>query len=491
MDQGDFAGGTSSRTSRLIHGGIRYLEQGAFRLVFEASRERAILYRIAPHLVRPLPFIFPIYDKTGRSPWTLRAGMILYDLISLFRNFYPHRILSAHQVLQHEPGLSPAGLRGGALFYDAQMNDARLCLAVILSARAAGALALNYTKAEKLLHQDGRVSGILARSLLTGERGEIRAKQVVNATGPWLDRMAAQENPDAAARLRTTRGSHLVVPPITRRHAVVVTSRRDERVFFVMPWGPKTIIGTTDVDFRGDPAEVRCTQSEVKYLLEETNRVFPDTKMTETDIIARYSGVRPLIAEPGVAASEVSRETDVFEGPGGMISIVAGKYTVHRLTGRRVVDRIAGKLSIRLPPARTDLQPLWGGGMSSLEDYLAAEAPRAVAAFKISESEARRLIGIYGTRYNRLLERIARDRSLLEPVAPGEPETRAQILHAVEEEAAVRLSDVLIRRTDLGLSPHRREQGMLEKVSRQMGEILGWDDSRRQEEIDLYLRELN
>jgi glycerol-3-phosphate dehydrogenase len=474
----------------MIHGGIRYLEQGEFRLVFDASRERAILHRSAPHLVRPLPFLFPIYNKTGRSPWMIRAGMVLYDLIALFRNFYPHQMLSAKDLLHREPGLSPFGLRGGALFYDAQMDDARLCLEVLLSARAAGAQIFNYRAVEELIHREGQVVGVGVKDSVTGERCEILGRQVINATGPWLDRLAAMEAPGMTPRLRTTRGTHLMVPGITRSHAVVMTSGRDERVFFVLPWKGQSLIGTTDQDYKDDPGRVRTTPEEVTYLLEETQRVFPDARLTVRDIIARFAGVRPLVHEMGVAPSAVSRETDIREGPGGMISIVGGKYTLHRLTAQRVMDQVVRKLGIKVRRSRLDQISLWGGGMASLEDYFQQEVPRAVREYNISEGEIRRLIGIYGTRYGDLLERVRKDRTLLAPVVFGEPEILAQVDHAVQEEVAVRVSDFLRRRTGLALTLHRHDPGMLKTVSERMGLLLGWDAKRQKEEIQLYLNEL-
>jgi glycerol-3-phosphate dehydrogenase len=491
FEQGDFASGTSSRTSRMIHGGIRYLEQGEFRLVFEASRERAILHRLAPHLVRPLPFLFPIYKETGRRPGMIRIGMILYDLMALFQNFHPHRMLSAKEVLQQEPGLSPAGLRGGALFYDAQMDDARLCLEVLLSAQSSGAAIFNYMPVEGFLCRDGRITGVWVRDVLTGERHEVLGTQVINATGPWLDRVASMADPTAPSRLRTTRGIHLLVPRITQHHAVVVTSHPDERVFFVLPWKEETLIGTTDQDYKEDPAHVRATPEEVAYLIHETHRVFPNSGLTEDQVIARFAGVRPLVNEAGVGASEVSRETDVSEGPGGMISIVGGKYTLYRLTAQRVVDRVVRKSRMKANPSQSDQQtPLWGGGMASLEDYLQTEVPSAIRKYGVPQEEVQRLIRVYGTRYERLLERVSKDRLLLSPVVPGEPEIMVQIDYAVEEEMAMKLSDFLRRRTGLALSRHRRDPGMLKTVVERMGLLLGWDAKRQQEEVQSYLAEL-
>lgn len=490
FEKGDFASGTSSRTSRMVHGGIRYLEQGALRLVFDASRERALLYRLAPHLVQPLPFLFPIYQETGRSPWTIKAGMLLYDLLALFRNFHRHRMLSTKQILQREPGLSTVGLRGGALFYDAQMDDARLCLEVVLSAQSAGAKVFNYMNVEALLQEDHKVRGVMVQSGPNGIRREIRARQVVNAAGPWLDHVAALEDPLVRPKLRTTRGSHLVVPAITRGHAVVVTSRRDRRVFFVLPWNGKTLIGTTDQDYKDDPGLVHSSPEEVAYLLGETGRIFPRTRLTEEGIIARFSGVRPLVYSPEGSASSVSRETEISEGAGGMLSVVGGKYTLHRLTAEKVVDQIVRKH--KLPQVRTLTAkiPLLGGGMENLEGFIRKEGPSLAREYGLSDAVVRHLICTYGTRSPVLLESTRKDRRLLSSISAGTKEIVAQIDYAVKEEMAVTLSDFLRRRTSLALSSLRRDPAMVNEVAIRMGTLLAWNGPRRQEEIQSYLEEL-
>ncbi|HET6370627.1 MAG TPA: FAD-dependent oxidoreductase, partial [Nitrospiria bacterium] len=364
-----------------------------------------------------------------------------------------------------------------------------LCLEVLVSARSAGARIYNYTPVVGLLREDGRIIGVNVRSKLRGEQREVRGGQVVNATGPWLDRVAVLENHDAPPLLRTTQGTHLLVPRITKEHAVVVTSRRDQRVFFVLPWRGETLIGTTDKDYKDDPASVRVTPEEVDYLLGETGRIFPGSRLTEEEIIARFAGVRPLVNAPGEASS-VSRETEIAEGPGGMLSVIGGKYTLHRFTAAQVVDRVIANLGKAPIRTVTDRTPLAGGEMKSLEDYLEREAPEASRQYDVPEKEVRRLIGIYGTRYTALLDRIRENRSLLVPIVAGEKETVAQIDYAVEEEMAVRLPDLLVRRTGLSLTRHRRDPGMLKVAVERMGRLLGWDSSRQEEEVRLYLEGL-
>jgi glycerol-3-phosphate dehydrogenase len=261
-----------------------------------------------------------------------------------------------------------------------------------------------------------------------------------------------------------------------------------------------TLIGTTDIDYKDDPARVRPTPGEVLYLLDETRRIFPDSALREEAVIAKFAGVRPLVNEPEVAASAVSRETEIFEGPGGMISIIGGKYTLHRRTAQRVVDRVLRKLGQKLGPTRlgkptrsaTVEAPLWGGeiGREGFESYLTKEAARAANEYAVPEEQARRLIGTYGTRYADVLERVREDRSLLSPIVEGEPEILAQIDQAVSEEMALTLSDLLRRRTSLALTPHRADPRMLFAAAGRMGRLLGWSAERQSEEVRSYLQEL-
>src|SRR2546425_3037256 len=302
IDKADFGAGTSSHSSRLIHGGIRYLEQRAFHLVFEASHERRVLLKIAPHLVRPLAFLFPVY-RGGRIPaWKLRAGMWLYDLLAIFRNVHWHRWLRAKRARRVEPGLRDRGLVGAALYYDAQTDDARLVIATVRSAIRAGALAANYVETTALLKPDGRVRGAVVRDVLTGETATIRANVVVNATGPWSDRLRKLDDPQAPPMLRLTKGAHVTVPRrrLGNEHAVTLLSQIDGRVMFVLPWDDLSYIGTTDSDDDVSPDEVRATADDVVYLLRSANAFFPHARLSPADVVASWAGLRPLLRPPRV-----------------------------------------------------------------------------------------------------------------------------------------------------------------------------------------------
>jgi len=490
VDKSDFGAGTSSHSSRLIHGGIRYLEHGDFRLVFEASHERRVLLRIAPHLVRPLAFLFPVY-RGGRLPaWKLRAGMWLYDLLSSFRNVRWHRWLGAKKVRRVEPGLRERGLIGAALYYDAQADDARLVIATLRSAMRAGALAANYVETTALLKPDGRVRGAVVRDVLTGETATIRANVVVNATGPWSDTLRRLDDPDAAPILRLTKGAHVTVPRrrVANEHAVTLLSQLDGRVMFVLPWGDLAYIGTTDTDADASPDALRITTADVTYLLRSANAAFPDAHLTSHDVVSAWVGLRPLLRADHANPSQVSREHQVFESPHGLISIAGGKLTTYRVMARDVVDRVAKRLHEldgRAVPARppTDRLPLPGGEAAELE--VLVEAARARGA---AEPTARHLVASYGSEAAAVLNLVDRDRRLGEPVVPGRPEIWAEVTYAVEREMAVRVQDVLIRRLHLFYEVADHGQSVVPKVTAQMKQLLGWDDAREAEELRDYFQ---
>ncbi len=490
VDKSDFGAGTSSHSSRLIHGGIRYLEQRAFHLVFEASRERRVLLKIAPHLVRPLAFLFPVY-RGGRLPaWKLRAGMWLYDLLSVFRNVHWHRWLRAKKVRRVEPGLRDRGLIGAALYYDAQTDDARLVIATVRSAIRAGALAANYVETTALLKPDGRVRGAIVRDVLTGETASIRANVVVNATGPWSDHLRLLDDPHAAPILRLTKGAHVTVPHrrLGNEHAVTLLSQIDGRVMFALPWGDLSYVGTTDTDADASPDALRVTAADVTYLLRSANAAFPDAHLTSNDVVSAWVGLRPLLREDHAHPSQVSREHRVLESPHGLISIAGGKLTTYRVMARDVVDRVAARLheldGRPLPPrAQTDRQPLPGGEAAELE--VLVEAARARGA---SETTARHLVAYYGSEAAAVLNLVDRDRPLGEPIVAGRPEIWAEVTYGVEREMAVRLQDILIRRLHLFYEVPDQAQSVVPRVAARMKQLLGWDQTREAEELRDYFQ---
>lgn len=493
IDRGDFAGGTSSRSSRLVHGGLRYLETGDFRLVFEASRERRILMTIAPHLVRPLPFIMPIYAGSRVSPLKLRAGMWLYDGLSLFRNVQRHRWLAPREVLRADPGLRQKGLRGAALYHDAQTDDARLVLATARSAARAGALVANYTEVTSLLKSDGLVRGAVVRDVLDGDVHSIRALTVVNATGPWVDAMRQLDEPDATPLLRLTKGVHVAVPRtrLTSPSAVTMLSPIDGRVMFVLPWGEVAYVGTTDTDYQGPLDDVRATGEDVVYLLRSANSYFPEARLTPTDVISTWAALRSLVAPKTERRSvAVSREHRIVESLAGLVSVAGGKLTTHRAMASGVVDVVAARLrridGRPVPPrARTELQVLPGGEAADLEVLVDSLLVR-----DIKEPVARHLVASYGSEAAAVANQVEKNRVLGRPLIEGRPEIRAEVSHAVEREMAVRLVDVMMRRLHLFHLAPAASVKIAAAVARKMRELLKWSAEREAAELHAYLEEV-
>lgn len=493
VEQNDLGWGTSSHSSRLIHGGLRYLEQGELRLVFEASRERRILLAIAPHLVRPLSFIFPIHRKGRLFFWRLAAGMWLYDLLAMFRNVRWHRMMGKRGVLRSEPMLRAMDLVGGARYYDAQCDDARLVLATARSAIRHGALVSNYMRVEQLEVVDGRVRGARVKDRLTGEPGLIRATTVVNATGPWCDRIRRLEYPHALPLLRPTKGAHVIVPRarIGHNNALTITSPIDDRVMFILPWGELSIIGTTDTDTTVSPEGLTVDDDDVLYLLRSANAYFPNARLTEDDIVGKFAGLRPLLADEkegdGKAASRVSREHQIIQGPNGMWTIAGGKLTTYRSMAAEMVDAVVRELKKSFGregyrPAATDREPLPGGEASDLSEFRRSGQELGLSALAVDH-----VVAHFGTEAAAVFNLGRDDRTLLDPIHPHHVAIRAEVVHVVRRELARKLEDVLVRR--LHLYYETRDKGIeaVPAVAELMGLELGWSPEDTQREMETYL----
>jgi len=492
VEKGDFGSGTSSVSSRLIHGGLRYLEQYDLHLVLEASRERRVLLRIARHLVHPLPFLFPVYRGARVPAWKLRCGLWLYDLLAAFRNVRLHRWLGRKATLRLEPGLRERDLRAAGLYYDAQTDDARLVLATMRSAAQAGALVASYAEAVSLLKPDGLVRGATVRDLLGEETRVVRALVVVNACGPWVDAVRRLDAPDADPLLRLTKGAHVAVPRqrLGNTHAVTLTSPIDGRVMFVLPWADsdQSYIGTTDTDEDVSPDEVRATAEDVIYLLRSANAFFPQARLSPNDVVATWAGLRALLRPDGnLAPSQVSREHRITESASGLLTIAGGKLTTHRAMAQELVDRVAVRLRAldgrpRAPRPPTHRLPLPGGETADLEGLIKAAVERGA-----SDATARHLVGTYGSEAAAVLNLVDKDRALGGRIVAGRPELWAEVVHAVEREMAVRLSDVLVRRLHLFYKTRDQAVPASSAVADRLAAALGWDGARRAEEVAAYL----
>jgi glycerol-3-phosphate dehydrogenase len=489
VEQHDLGSGTSSRSSRLVHGGLRYLETGDLRLVLEANSERRVLLRIAPHLVWPLQFLFPVHRGDRVPIWKLAAGMWLYDALALFRNVKAHRMLGKRAVLEAEPMLRERGLVGGARFYDAQCDDARLVLATARSAIGHGALVANYTAVISLERTAGRVVGAVVEDRLTGRRATVRASVVVNATGPWSDRLRTMEDAGATPLLQPTKGIHVVVDRtrIDHRGAIIFTSPIDGRVLFILPWGELSYIGTTDTDTGETPDELAITAEEIVYLLRSANALFPHARLAQEDVRAAWAGLRPLLAmKEARAASSRTRDHAIVQGSGGMITVVGGKLTTFRVMAREVVDRAVRELRLREgrrgpSEARTDEESLPGGEAADLTIF----RDRGLEIGVVPES-VDHLLRHYGTEAAGIFNLGGGDRRLLRRLIPPHPAIEAEVLHAVRRELAQTVEDVLVRRTHIYYEHPERGIPAARRVAELMAREYAWDESRIEAETRRY-----
>ena len=489
FEKGDFASGTSSKSSKLIHGGLRYLELGDFKLVRESLREKKTLERLAPHLVRPLPFLVPVYRGAARGLITVRVGMWLYDLLTPGKTTERYRVLRPVEALTMEPSVRAEDLRGaGYYFDDLLLYPERLCLENVLSAARHGARTFNYCEVEEFVHGRRGIEGVKVRDLLSGQVQAVRAATVVNCAGPWVDRIrAAARVADRSPRVvRTTKGIHCLLPRMTDR--AVYLSARDERMIFVIPWREFSLVGTTDTDFEGDPDRLWATREEVTYLLEEVAKVLPDKRATFENVSYTYAGVRPLSFEPGASASKVSREHKVIpEGPDGRFFSVTGtKLTCFRSLAEDVGDRVMRALG-RAEKPRTARLTLDGADeeVGKIEARVWMDVSEEMAATGLSRGTLRTLVETYGRAYPRVLELGRKLPDGFERLCPSNPEIVAQLHHALREEQAVSLQDLLLRRTGIGQS---RCQGLdcAEPIAARMAELGGWTRRRLDAELEAY-----
>jgi glycerol-3-phosphate dehydrogenase len=448
IERDDFGEGTSSRSSKLVHGGLRYLEQMHLRLVRESLRERAILLQIAPHLVRRLPFLLPIYQGARHGKLKVALGLTLYDLLAGRGMLQRHRVLSAQQALALEPRLNPHGLAGAALFHDAQMNDARLVLENALDARAHGAEVWSRVEAAELLQDQGRVAGAALRDRLTGERFELLATLTVNAAGPWYADVLARQQLTAHTPLRLSRGTHIVVPAVTHGHALLLTALRDGRVFFVLPWKGKSLVGTTDVEVDTPERGHEPSEDEISYLLDELQLALDGDAPRRADVLCAFAGVRALPPGPQSEVGDLSRAALVREEAPGLLGVLGGKYTTYRAVAERAVDhavRLLGLSGGRV--CTTALRQLPGGRIADMNDYFAVAEETLTREYQLPVEVLRYLVGTYGSRHTEVLKVIREDPAYGEPLEDGLPFTRGEIIHAVRHELALTPDDVLWRRT--------------------------------------------
>ncbi|MFO0966264.1 MAG: glycerol-3-phosphate dehydrogenase [Gemmataceae bacterium] len=448
IDKGDFASGTSSVSSKLVHGGLRYLEHAQLSLVREALTERGRLLRNAPHLVQPLRFLLPFYRGARVAPWQWRAALTLYDLLAGRANIRRSRPVTSHQLLRECPVLCAAGLRAGAQYFDAQMDDARLCLEVILTAARQGACVANYVEATAFEMANGAIHAVRAVDRHGGRELRIAARLVLNATGPWVDRVAALAGDPAGPRLQVTKGVHIIVADQKLPAAFLLLHPRDGRVFFVLPWLGKTLLGTTDTFTPEDADHLSVQDADIDYLLEGWNRHFT-RPLSRPDVLGYFAGLRPLLRSTGASPSARSRQFRLFTSPSGLLSAAGGKYTTYRSMARQITDEICRRLGVRRPCRTADFR-LLGAPAEPWADFVATATPRLMGRHGLSETAALHLLRRYGLRAIDVAARIQRPEDS-RPVSAGEPDLEVELAYQRECEMALTHEDVLFRRTRLGL----------------------------------------
>ena len=491
IDKDDFASGTSSRSSRLIHGGLRYLEHGYLHLVFESSSERRTLLRIAPHLVRPLEFLWPIYQGARLPRWKVSAGMALYDALSLFRNVGMHRQMGRDAVTRRERTLLGDGLTGGMRYFDAATDDARLTLANALSASEAGATVVNHLRLDLLTAMDASATGGRGVDVLTGDPVEIRARVIVNAAGPWSDsvrRMAGEAI--AKSSVQGSKGAHIAVPRarIGNRRALTLLHPEDGRVFFVLPAGPAAIIGTTDTFTDVSADVVRATEDDVRYLLVAANHYFPAAALEKTDVLSAWAGIRPLLPSAGDGPGSASREHAIVRSDDGTITITGGKLTTYRRMAAEVVDQVQRQLGLRPLPTQTDAQPLPGGDLrGTLDDELAM----ARIALDDDATRAEQLVHAYGSRWREVDALCRSSKAMGAKVAAGLGYQMGEMAWAVEHEMAETLGDLLIRRTHVAFETADHGVVAAAKVVKVVAPLLGWSEEQCVAQLAAYVAEVD
>jgi len=485
VEQRDWASGTSSRSSKLIHGGLRYLEQFDFGLVREALAEQTLmLERLCPHLVRPLPFLYPLSPRLRHRLYErpyLGAGVLLYDLLAGRRALPRHRHLTRGGALRTAPALRRDALAGAVQYYDAQVDDARHTLTLARTAALHGAALASSTRVVELEETSGRVSAARVRCLESGREILVRGRQIVNASGVWTDEVQALAG-RGRIRVRASKGIHLVVPR-DRIHADSgLILRTATSVLFVIPWGQHWIIGTTDTDWNLDLSHPAASHRDISYLLDTLNRVLV-TPLSRDDIQGVYAGLRPLLYGESDATSQLSREHAVSQSVSGLISVAGGKYTTYRVMAKDVIDVAARALPRRVPESCTHEVPLLGAegfaAWQNRRDELARES-------QLHPQQIDHLLGRYGSRIVEVLDLIRRNPELARPLDGADNYLAAEVHYAATHEGALHLDDILTRRTRISIETFDRGVEAARAVAAIVGPILGWDEAAHEREIEHY-----
>ncbi|MFI9843155.1 glycerol-3-phosphate dehydrogenase/oxidase [Nonomuraea sp. NPDC051941] len=484
----DFASGTSSRSSKLIHGGLRYLEQLNFELVREALRERALLLqRIAPHLVKPVPFLFPLTHYVWERVY-VGAGVALYDTLGAAggttRGVPGHRHLSRSRALRLAPALKKSALTGAVQYWDAQMDDARYVVSLLRTAATYGAQIAPRAQVLGFLREGERVTGVRVRDLELGDELDVRAQQVVNATGVWTDDIQELVGGRGQIHVRASKGIHLVVPRDRIHSLTGIILRTEKSVLFVIPWGRHWIIGTTDTEWTLDKSHPAASRADIDYLLDHVNSVL-SVPLNHDDVEGVYAGLRPLLSGESEETSKLSREHVVAHPVPGLVMIAGGKYTTYRVMAKDAVDAVAHGLDQRVPRSCTDRIPLAGAeGFQALWN----SRHRIALTSGLHVARIEHLLQRYGSMIDEVLELIEHEPSLGRPLSGADDYLRAEIVYAATHEGARHLNDVLTRRTRISIETFHRGLAVAQEAAELMAGPLGWDSEQVKREVEYYTK---
>ena len=494
IDQEDICSGVSAWSGRLIHGGLRYLEHKDFALVRESLKERERLFKLAPHLVKPVPLLMPFYSRNKRPPWLIRLGMIAYDVLSFDKKQPNHSILTKSSVLSRFTGMQPAGLTGSAVFVDGQVSYAeRLCVELAVAAKGDGADIVTHSRVKGLIRTGARVTGVEYTDSITGEDHSVLGRVVMNAAGPWVDRLLNDFGGlDAPRFIGGSKGSHIIVDPFPGgpQDVVYYESQADGRLVLLIPWMGRYLSGCTDNLFDAEPDSARAEESEIDYLLNEVNTLVPGAKLTIDDVLYTYSGVRPLPYAPGVPEWKIPRSHIIHDhakdGATGLFSVIGGKLTTFRQLSEDAVDLTLRSLGAKKIKTTTLTSPLPGARVANYAAFAKSFRKDGALPDRVKE----RLLDLYGVRATSIAALATADASLAEIVDEKSGALAAEVVFATRDEFARTLTDVMARRLLLAFEPGHG-LASAERIATIMGSLEGWDEQRIQQEINGYLEWLD
>lgn len=477
VERTDFASETSSKSTKLIHGGIRYLEQLQLHLVHECLKERTTLLTIAPHLVRPMPFVIPVFQGDRHALSTVKFGTWLYGMLAGKDVLRRSEGLSQSEIIKKYPFLKKTSVKGGVRYFDAQMDDIRLCLETIMSASYEGAQAVNHVEIHRIGVRDDGKFDVGLTDQISKTIGKARALTIVNTAGPWADRVLSMLDPRHKPMLRLSKGIHLVVRQKISNEAITLSSS-DKRVIFIIPWKNGSIVGTTDTEYRDSLDDVHANHNEVDFILQEVNRTAKELDIRRSDIVTTFAGIRPLAALHGKSTAKVSRNHLIHETPKGFFSVVGGKYTTHRLIAEQVCNKVERFLRRKHVACKTHELPLWGSFDLPHEPGFTVHLDIS----GINRHALEQLMRTYGRCVRDVVHIAARNENLRRPICMKHPVIGAQVIYAIEHEFAKNLMDVCVRRLRLDQMSCRGLDCVFQ-VANLMSDRLDWSTARKQIEI--------